>query len=482
MIPVLTSAAIRAADAYTIATEPITSLALMQRAIDALFPYFKECAFDSFHFICGTGNNGGDGLGLALKLLQSGKACRVSVLQVGTKESPGFAYFKSTFAAQFADKISFYADFDVIPKGEEALVVDAVFGSGFEPPLRGAFVNMPSFFANLNKPIWSIDMPSGLDDRGTVGLNEFVVADKVWVIETPRPSLLSPLIGMDFTLVPIGLNLSQVNPNEVTAFILEKKDLKIPVRKRHAHKGTNGRLLVVGGSKGMTGAPVLAAKAAFAAGAGVVTGLIPSIALHSFEAHLPEAMTIVAGNDTISGPLPDLEGFSACVIGPGMGRHAETQSFIGSLLASAPLPLVLDADALRALYDRSLFSLLKPGMVLTPHPGEWAYLSQSPIHDKESHSKARLLVDTYGVAIVLKGTYTALFLPNEPLYYIQNGNASLATAGAGDMLAGCIGALLGMGFSVSDAVKTGVYFHAASAETFQGRPVRVSELISAFHY
>lgn len=482
MIPVLSSEAIKAADAYTIAHEPISSVGLMQRAVNALLPSFLNSGFESFHFVCGTGNNGGDGLALALLLHSYGKTCRISVVPTGSCESPDFLFFKNEVLSIMPQSLTCYQQVASIPHGNEDVYVDAVLGSGFKPPLKSQLMGLSVFFENAGKTVWSIDMPSGLDDKGSVGMSDFVRANKVWALEAPRPALLFPHYKIDFSIVPIGLDPTYMRSITAESYIIEKADVVIAPRKRYAHKGTNGHVLIVGGSTGMTGAPVISAKAAFAAGAGVVTCCVPQVAVSAVQAHLPEAMTRTCGTEYLQGPLPDLSRYDAIVVGPGMGQMPETQEFLLSLLNSFQKPIVIDADALRLVKQAAAFSLLHANCILTPHPGEWAYLSEGWKSEEERIQKARKWVEQYGVHLVLKDTYTTLVMPSAPLFYIQNGNASLATAGSGDMLAGCIAALLAGGMSVAEAVKAGTYYHADSAASFGGKPVRVSQLIDAYHY
>jgi len=250
---------------------------------------------------------------------------------------------------------------------------------------------------------------------------------------------------------------------------------KIPERREDSNKGDFGRVLVIAGSKGMTGAAYLTSQAALVSGSGLVTCGIPESLNSIMEIKLTEVMTL---------PLPDAEGsylstkakskiikFSRqcdCIaIGPGLGTHKETCTLVKELLESIDRPIVLDADGINALDGKSkLLSKRKASTVITPHPGELAALMNKVISDVQENrlEMAKSVAETTGAIVCLKGHRTVVASPEGLTYVNETGNSGMATGGTGDVLTGIITSFIGQGINDFSAAVTGVYLHGVAGD------------------
>ncbi len=248
-----------------------------------------------------------------------------------------------------------------------------------------------------------------------------------------------------------------------------------PKRKRDTHKGTYGHSMFIGGSPGLTGAPVLAAEGAILSGAGRVTCIVPERLNVIFEIKLTEAMTYPVrdrgrGYFNSVSHLPVkrfIAGASAVGIGPGLGSRTATQRFVRAILAHSASPVIIDADALNALRGYTHILRNVPGeCVITPHPGEMARLMECAVADvqKDRTKTALRFARRYGVITVLKGHRTVVASPRGKLYLNKTGNPGMATAGTGDILTGIITACAGQGISAFEAASRAVFIHGVSGD------------------
>jgi len=480
MIPILTANQLKLADSYTIENEPINSIELMERAVDCLLPYFLSYSGQAFHIVCGTGNNGGDGLVLARKLWEKLVQCRVSVLDFGQSHSTDFDTNIERLRTETPVDIFYVKTPDDLILESSEILVDAIFGNGLTRMLEGDFLQIVQIINESNSLVMSIDMPSGLMAEGECEIGKFITADKVFVLECPRASLFNPMHKVDFEIVKIGLHQGFIQSLESKEFLIEATDVLVKKRAKHSFKNSFGHTLVVGGSKGMYGAPVLSAKAAFKTGAGLVTCLVPEKGVTIIHSHIAEVMVLSSGIEYLEGYIPDVTKFSAMVIGPGMGTNAF--AFLENLLQNANCPVLLDADALNMIAENNALGLIKSGSVLTPHPGEFKRLVGEWKNEGERLSKLRKLAKETQSVVVLKGTYTVIAEPFGNLYFNSVGSPSLATAGSGDVLSGIIGGFLAQGYSALDAAMRGVYYHGKAGASFEGKPILAGEIISNILY
>jgi len=304
--------------------------------------------------------------------------------------------------------------------------------------------------------------------------------------------ILEPGAGFcgDVRVADIGIPQGAVAALKGPAvFLLEESDVsaRLPLRKTESHKGSMGHVLLLAGSRGKSGAAALAARAALRGGAGLVTVATRPNALSDVLAHLPEAMGLELPNEgelslaDLNVLLEAAEGKQALVIGPGLARGPETAKVLSALMEELAIPCVLDADGLNAFTGQvGLLNKARCPLLLTPHPGEMARLlvrSTSEIQ-QDRLSSARALCAQVNAVIVLKGARTVIAKKDGTAFINPTGNAGMATAGAGDVLAGLCGALLAQGLSAEDAALMGVYAHGLAGDLAVGKTGQAGLLAS----
>jgi ADP-dependent NAD(P)H-hydrate dehydratase / NAD(P)H-hydrate epimerase len=336
---------------------------------------------------------------------------------------------------------------------EAAVIVDGLLGIGLKGEVREPFASAIKAINESKLPVVAIDVPSGL------GTGICVRADVTVTMGLPKIDLLKyPDVVGRIEVADIGVG----DDVETDVELITRRDVELPARKRSAHKGDFGHLLIVAGSEGYTGAPVLCAHAAARAGAGLVTLAVPK-----------EIYPIVAGKcppEIMPRALDDLPKHDALAIGPGMGQKPETQKLIWKLLSSSTVPAVVDADALNALATAPSAIKKLPGpLVLTPHPGEMARLTGRRVEDR--WAEARKFADEFGHVLVLKGAGTVVTenagsprSERGKLWINSTGNPGMAKGGMGDTLTGIIGALLAQRMTPLEAAKAGVFWHGLAGD------------------
>lgn len=437
----------------------------------------------------GRGCNGLDGLSLGLQLLLAGRnvqACFTS----NRKASPLFDLFFKEFSKNGGQIISYQAC-----KNEDwGLIIDALLGTGSHP-IEDPELHQFILFANSqNAPIVSIDIPSGIDPETGSIWDVAIQADMTFACQAPKIGcFLEKAWNQVGTLYTIDIGL---NPASSSLKWLELDDVKsyIPFLRRTVHKYTKGMVSLFAGSKGMVGAASLAAKACFKSGSGYVRTYLPNEA-YTESLLLPiEAVRIFYENDQFSSVTLPTKG--SCLIGPGCGRNLALEPFVRRLLKESTLPCVFDADALHAFPK----DLLRPptwkkwvGLntislkraILTPHRGEASSLFGFSCEDMNRELIKTLsdITNQSGCSIVLKGSPTFLFFPNEPVKIMGLGTPALATAGTGDVLSGLIASFLAQGLLPSEASQLAVVLHALAGQEaamkLTSYSVRASDVLDA---
>ncbi|MGZ8629929.1 MAG: NAD(P)H-hydrate dehydratase [Actinomycetota bacterium] len=422
--------------------------------------------------VCGTGNNGGDGLVAARHLARWGM--RVAVLAVAPLDE--LREPSATNLARLGEQ-----RLDVRSGSEDRLerelaradvAVDAIFGTGFHGDPRGAWAAAIEALNGASTPVVAVDIPSGVDGAtGAVGADavwaELTVtfgAAKVGVVLLPGAERAGTVrvvdIGFPDELVRAEVGL--IEPDDVESVL--------PRRSPEGHKRSTGVLLVIAGSRAMTGAPALIARAAGRAGAGLVTVATPLDALSAVRSHAMEAVFLPLaqtddGTVAIEALDPLLEALGradAVAIGPGLTRNEETSRLVRDVVRLSPVPVVLDADGLNAFAgDAGALRERSAAAVLTPHDGEYSRLMDVDADATASDriGAARRLVSTTGAVVLLKGSRTLISGPDGETRVNPTGSAVLATAGTGDVLTGVIGGLLARGLDPLDAASAGAYTH-----------------------
>jgi ADP-dependent NAD(P)H-hydrate dehydratase / NAD(P)H-hydrate epimerase len=461
---ILSTEDVRQAERKAISRPGGSTLLLMQAAGDAVAQFcLARFRFHSVCVVCGKGNNGGDGMVAAEALRGMGHDVSVLILAGNISElSPDAAAMCSRMNLEpvwISDDSAFDAE-SVQAALQADLILDAIVGTGFKPPLRGLAAKGVAAINNAVGTVVAVDLPSGInaDDTSPARPTEAdaVFADAIITFIAPKPA---HVFG-ELTLGPVAVSEIGVPP----AMIESKTALQVitgqevgiafPPRQLDAHKGDFGHVLIIAGSAGKAGAAALAGMAALHAGAGLVTVACPKSVQPSVAGFAPELMT-EGLEETLDGTISLsaerrvdvlLEAKDAVVLGPGLSTHPETVELVRRLVWRCPAPLVLDADGLNAFdghYDEFKKSAA-PFRVLTPHPGEAARLlglSTKDIQSDRLETAQRMARET-GWCAVLKGSRTLVAGAAGETWINMSGNPALAKGGSGDVLSGIVGAAL----------------------------------------
>ena len=507
---VLSAAEMQACDRATTDLLGVPSLELMRAAAAAVaemvrreFPRARQVTV-----LCGRGNNGGDGM-MAARLL-AGAGLEVTTLVLGDPEElegdAMVAYLELLMTAGEAGtrnpprairdaqdlathKVPTHAD----------LIVDAMVGTGFKPPLRGLALAVVEWVKNLGAPVLAVDLPSGWPADATEATMQETVCPADAVITFTAPKLahvfgqLTRRWDQPVVVAPIGSPEaaidSALDPSSAGLhWAGSAMQLAQAPRGVESNKGQFGHVLIVGGSMGTaggrTGAPSMAALAALRAGAGLVTAAVPQAALALVAAVAPELMTlpleasqagrISAENLTAEGLAVLMAGKTVLALGPGLGQGPETVEFTRGLLAATNIPAVIDADALNILASepemlKALSTQAKIGrmVVMTPHPGEMARLTGTTAAEVQANrlEVARDFAQRFGVTLVLKGARTLIAHPDGKVAVNTTGNPGMAKGGSGDLLTGVVAAMLAQyPHDAPRAVEAAVYLHGLAAD------------------
>jgi hydroxyethylthiazole kinase-like uncharacterized protein yjeF len=475
LTPLPDAAQQRALDAWAIETLGIPGVELMERAGAALADACAALVPDGeIAIVCGGGNNGGDGFVAARLLLEQGRGVGVLLL------TPRTAFTGD--AKTNLERVRTEAVHDFAPDLLEgaAGVVDAMLGTGFsgEPrePISGAVAAINAArAANPDLTVIACDVPSGVDASTGEVLSHAVQADRTITFHAAKPGLLIAPgkrhagrvtvidIGIPATDQPVSATVGRIHP--------AVRD-QVPRRAAASNKFSVGSVLVCGGSRGLTGAPVMAAMAAARAGAGYVTVAVPASAAAIVAGKLLEIMTVELPDDGDSGlkrgtsrmVVERAARAGALVLGPGLGRQPATVAFARAVASYTKVPLVLDADGLNAHVEDDALEQLKQRAaptVLTPHAGELARLLhvQAAEVDAGRLSAARECAQRSGANVVLKGDDTIVAAPDGTVAVSPGDAPALATAGTGDVLGGVVGAFLAKGLDPFTAACAAVMIH-----------------------
>lgn len=470
MIKILSSQQVHELDAYTIQHEPIASIDLMERACRAFCSWFAD-RFDytkRIGIVCGTGNNGGDGLGIARMLNEWNYPVSVWIVKGSVPESKDFTINLSRLTEKL--EVNYLTPgFDKnLPTGHDVLI-DAIFGSGLSRAPEGIYAEVIEWMNQLDVIRVAIDIPSGLlaDKPST---DPIVKAGYTVSFQLPKLSFLLPsshtYVG-EWCVVDIGLDKEKITSTGSDYFLLTRKSmgkLLHPMQK-FDHKGNRGRGLLISGSYGKMGAAVLAARGALRSGVGLLTIHVPKLGYSVIQTSVPEAMASIDDSDCLFSVVPDLTPYDAIGIGPGLGQETRTVKALGDALEKFGRPVVLDADAINILgSNREMLYLIPEGSILTPHPKEFERVVGSWKNDFERLDKQKKFSAETKTVVVCKGAHTAISSPEGKIYFNNTGNPGMASGGMGDVLTGIITALLSAGLSSLEAAQLGVWLHGAAGD------------------
>ena len=487
---VVSASEMRWCDETTIKKYGIPSLLLMENAGRGVAQVaggrFGPLRGEHVLIFCGKGNNGGDGFVVARHLLNAGARITI-VLLASARELKGDA--KTNFDilkrlqktnSELLSMMPFTkALLSKLPKAR--VIIDAIFGTGFSGAVRGTYLTAIEWINRQGVPVLAVDIPSGVDGTTGVVINTAVKATCTATFGLLKTGLLcnqgQDHVG-DLDVIDISIPDVVRRSRTLKTYLVEAGDLRsqLPHRPSTAHKYSVGKVFILAGSKGFTGAAYLCATAALRAGTGaVILGT-------------PESVYPILGRrltETIVTPLPSTgEGSVAqaarriieeklawadvAVIGPGLSTNAETQDLLVSLLLEYEGRLVIDADALRAIARIGMKHLkrLKSSFVLTPHSGELARLIDIPAKEIEINriAVAREAASMSRATIVLKGGPTAVGADDGSVFLNSTGNPGMATVGSGDVLAGIVASLWAQGMEGPVAAYCGVYLHGLAGD------------------
>ena len=438
---VFRTAQLAAIDKYTIEHEPVSSLDLMERAAgiwtDRFLKIFTEVA--GVVVIAGNGNNGGDGYAIARLLNRRGVPVRVFRIAGTQDRSPDCeANYRRWLTRGKVEELK-QADDLVLQKGE--IVIDAIFGSGLNRPVTGLAARIiKQMNASVNRVV-AVDIPSGLagEDNTWNDPETIVCAEYTFTFQFPKLAFMlaenEKYVGR-WEVLDIGLHPEIIARQPTDWFYTTEDTVKaiLPPSPVFAHKGTNGKGLLIAGSYGMMGAAVLGAKAAVRSGIGLLYCHIPGKGIEVIQTTVPEAIPDPDESAERFSAVCKLRDYDAIAVGPAIGQH------------------------------RELLDLLHEGCILTPHMKEFERLAGKSVNDFERLNKLSIFANQYRVHIVLKGAHSVIATPDRRLFFNMSGNPGMAKGGAGDVLTGVLLALAANKLNLLDLLRIGVFAHGLAGD------------------
>lgn len=451
--------------------------------------------------LCGKGNNGGDGMVTATHIARAGRQVRIALLGSAADLNPPLRAVYAQARDAGAEMVEVSDDAALQPAlSGAALVLDAVVGTGFTPPLRGLAANARNLLADSAVPVIAVDLPSGWDAddtsidgaTGEDGRRQAFRADAVVTFAAPKLAHIFGHLTQGLTFGPvvvgdIGTPDRALQSGTGLHWAGSAKAIAGKPRGIDGNKGKFGHVLLIGGAFGKSGAPSMMSLAALRTGAGLVTAAVPRSILLEVARITPELMTSPLEESGDGGPSLEtlepeslkelLKGIKVVGIGPGLGQSGSTPEFVRRFVERVTLPMVLDADALNCVAGH--IDVLKRAaagknddenprtLVLTPHPGEMARLIGGTVKEVEADRVgiARRFATENGVTLVLKGWRTLIAHPDGRIGVNTTGNPSMAKGGSGDILTGVVAAMLAQcPGQVAEAVEAAVFLHGLAGD------------------
>ena len=504
MLKVATAQQMQDIDRVTIGKLGIAGIVLMERAglsvvsrMNELYPAGKVMV------LCGSGNNGGDGFVIARELHNQGR--EVEVYAVRPEKLKGDAKTNYDAAKKFGVNIHSMNEF--IPLDSKlmtpnSLIVDALLGTGLQDEVRKPLSDVINKVNDLGCPVIAVDIPSGISSDSGQVMGCAVRANLTVTFGLPkRGHFLFPGAASAGRLFveDIGFLARLLDSEKIQVSLVHKPDAValLPPRARYSHKGSYGHVLFVAGSRGKTGAALMAARACLKAGAGLVTIGIPESLVSAFQSRVTEEMILPladTGSGTVSCAAADTilnflgKRGSVLAIGPGLSVNDETSGLVRRLVAESGVPMVIDADGLNTVAGKAgILKKSRAPLILTPHTGEMARLltqrsggrGQGSGVAESAHLRETIERDRIETAIsfakkmktylVLKGAPTVTASPDGNAFINSSGNPGMATAGTGDVLTGMISAFLAQKMDPLEASVLGVYLHGLAGDAAAGK-------------
>jgi NAD(P)H-hydrate epimerase len=459
----------RQLDALTIKERQITSYQLMEEAGTACFDYIYNQQLADLSglvvVIAGPGNNGGDAVVVYKRLLE--QDIHAVLLQVGNHYSDELNQAHQEISKQHLYTIKDEQDLELAQSWIEqaGTVIDGIFGIGLARNIEGIYKHLIELVNHSYATTISIDIPSGIQADNGLVLGLAIKANHTLAIQNYKQGhFLNDGIDYcgEYHLLDVGI-LQTLFPEQQTLLHPKLLHHSIPKRIRNSYKYMYGNVLTIGGSKGMMGAPILAALAALRMGSGLSQVL--HLEAYSKYAYFQDPNIMMSFYDGIEEIPNIIRNKSAIVFGPGLGRKDEINLQVLQHLLDTDIPLVIDADGIYYLKQLLPEYNKRPNIIITPHYKELSDFLGISIDEvkQEPILLSKNIAHTYNLTVVLKGACTIITNENQT-FFSTSGNPGLATAGTGDVLSGILGNLLGRGMSPLEAAKLGVLFHSKAAE------------------
>ena len=480
-------------DSMTINKIGIPGIVLMENAATAVVKEIekdiKTLIGKNIAIFAGKGNNGGDAFGAARLLYNKG--AEIKVYLIGKKSDIQHdAAINLRILENMGIEITEILDTAQMQNIKDNLkftdvILDGIFGTGLSRDVGGISKEVIMCVNESKKHVISIDIPSGICGLTGKVMGVCIKANKTVTFALPKiGSIIHP--GCDYTgelvVADISIPSKVVESLNIKNNIIDKKMVlkAIPSRYANSNKGSYGKALVVTGSKGMTGAGILSAKAALRAGVGLVYLGVPASLTNVYDGAVVEAVTIPLEDkdngklsaDCIPQIKERLKGMSVAALGPGLSTSEDIFEIVKSMIIDSEIPLVIDADALNVLAkDVSILKELKAGAVVTPHPGEMARLIGIRVEDVQNNriGIAKEFASKWNVITVLKGSRTVVAFPDGSVWINTTGNPGMASGGTGDVLTGIIAGFAAQGVGLENAAIAGVYVHGLAGDSASGK-------------
>ena len=479
---VLTAEEVRRIDTTAVESLGIPSAVLVENAAVAAAQLVRE-RFPNVSRVaicCGRGNNGGDGLALARQLCDHGFDV-AAFLFCSAEKLRGDAALQDAICRAIGiepvvvEEGGLASALAVI--GGYELIIDALLGTGLSRPVEGWLAKVIDGLNALSAPILAIDLPSGLDSNQAEVPGAHIEANTTLTFFGPKVAHVLPpatdAVG-ELWLARLTVPQAVIEAGDDGLRLLEVADLKPPRRSAQAHKGTYGHVLLVAGSRGKSGAAVLAAKAALRCGAGLVTAAVPENILSEVEKGCTEAMGLPLsmaegrlGEVALEEIRASWQRKEALAIGPGLGDEEDTAAWIRRAVAEAPLSVVLDADGINAFAGRAEeLQGRQAESLLTPHADEIGRLlgEETPRSGDARLRVVREAARRAGAVVVLKGHRSLIATPTGQVFVNPTGNSGMATAGSGDVLTGMCAAWIAQGCGALEAAQLSTFVHGLAGD------------------
>lgn len=499
MKPVFTFDEIRTVESDIINKEGIPSIVLMENAgrnsFEMLAEEFTDLVEHQVLIVCGKGNNAGDGFTLARHMLINGFEFKIFMPVSADKLKGDAAINYNVLKKLCENEGSYFSETTIenylkyLPKNEKIIIVDAILGTGVSGKLDELFSSNIKFINGLKKKfknlkIVSLDVPSGL--KNTADNDEVIDAYMTITMGTIKSELLfgkgREFAGNTIKVVPIGITDNLLNRyNAFGKSLVEFHDIEnlFQRRKKISHKYVNGKVLIIGGSKGLSGAVAMSSLSAVKSGAGGVAAAIPESISRIFTGKLYEIMTVIlseTNEGSISADSFDkikkrIAWADAVLLGPGISTNEETKKFVLDVIENCDKDMVIDADALNIISeDVSILKRRKNNneIILTPHLGEFSKLSGINVDDITANrfETVRNFASEFNVNVILKSETSISCLRTGEIYINPTGNETLAMAGSGDVLSGILVSLLAQLKDVKSAMLCGNFIHGMCADIY----------------